>query len=90
MKYIFVFLISLSLVYAMIDVSGHLLQPLGDVKHPDRREMRQVYCHPYYMNKLENIIDVMKNITEVVEQTRDITSVLRSLSKAIKWFEWII
>ena len=83
MKYIFVFLINLFLTYAMIDVSGHLLQPLGDVKHPDPREMRQVYCDPYYMKKLENITDVMKNITEVVEQTRDITSVLRSLSKAI-------
>ena len=83
MKYIFVFLISLSYVYAMIDVSGHLLQPLGDVKHPDPREMRQVYCDPYYMKKLENITDLIKNITEVVEQTRDITSVLRSLSKAI-------
>ena len=83
MKYIFVFLISLTLVYAMIDVSGHLLQPMGDVKQPDPHVMRQVYCHPYYTKKLENITDVMKNITEVVEQTRDITSVLRSLSKAI-------
>jgi len=35
-----------------------------------------VYCDPYYTKKLENI-------TEVVEQTRDITKVLRSLSKAI-------
>ena len=60
MKYIFVFLISLSLVYAMIDVSGHLLQPLGDVKHPDPHEMRQVYCHTYYTKKLENITDVIK------------------------------
>ena len=34
MKYIFVFLISLTLVHAMIDVSEHLLQPLGHVKHP--------------------------------------------------------
>ena len=83
MKYIFVFLTSLTLVYSMIDVSGHLLQPMGDVKQPDPHVMRQVYCHPYYTKKLENITDVMKNITEVVEQTRDITKVLRSLSKAI-------
>ena len=43
MKYIFVFLISLTLVHAIIDVSEHLLQPLGDVKHPAPREMRQVF-----------------------------------------------
>ena len=60
MKYIFVFLISLTLVYAMIDVSECLLQPLGDVKHPAPREMRQVYCHPYYMDRMENITDVIK------------------------------
>ena len=83
MKYIFVFLISFTLVYAMINVSGHLLQPLGNVKHPDPREMRQVYYHPYYTKKMENITDVIKNITKVVEQTRDITKVLRNLSKAI-------
>ena len=83
MKYIFVFLISFTLVHAIIDVSEHLLQPLGNVKYPAPREMRQVYCHPYYMDRMENITDVIKNITEVVEQTRDITSVLRSLSKAI-------
>lgn len=83
MKYIFIFLITLSLVYAMIDVSGHLLQPLGDVKHPDPHEMRQVYCHPYYTKKLENITELVENISQVVEQTRDITKVLRSLSKAI-------
>ena len=83
MKYIFVFLISLTLVHAIIDVSEHLLQPLGHVKHPAPSEMRQLYCHPYYVNRMENITDVIKNITEVVEQTRDITSVLCSLSKAI-------
>ncbi len=83
MKYIFVFLISFTLVHAIIDVSEHLLQPLCNVKHPAPREMRQVYCHPYYIDRMENITDVIKNITEMVEQTRDITSVLRSLSKAI-------
>ena len=72
-----------SLFYPIINVSGQLVQPLGDVKQPDPHIMRQVHCHPYYTRKLENITEVVKNIIEVVEQTRDITRVLRSLSKAI-------
>jgi len=76
MKYIFVFLISLTLVCSMIDVSGHLLQPMGDVKQPDPHVMRQVYCHPYYMIKLENI-------TEVVEQTHSLSKVIISMTELI-------
>ena len=76
MKYIFIFLISLSLINVMIEVSGHLIQSLGDVKQPNPHIMRQVYCHQYNFNKMENI-------TERVEQTRDITRVLHTLSLAI-------
>ena len=76
MKYIFVILLVLLLVHAIINVSGQLVQPMGDVKQPDPQMMRQVYCHQYNFNKLENI-------TEIVEQTRDITRVLHTLSLTI-------
>ena len=76
MKYIFVILLVLLLVHAIINVSGQLVQPMGDVKQPDPHMMRQVYCDQYNLNKLENI-------TEIVEQTRDITSDLHTLSLAI-------
>lgn len=76
MKYIFVILVVLLLVHAIINVSGQFVQPMGDVKQPDPHMMRQVYCHQYNFNKLENI-------TEIVEQTRDITRVLHTLSLAI-------
>jgi hypothetical protein len=69
-------LVILLLGHAIINVSGHLVQPMGDVKQPDPHMMRQVYCHQYNFNKLENI-------TEIVEQTRDITRVLHTLSLAI-------
>jgi hypothetical protein len=76
MKYIFVILFTLLLVHTINNVSGQLVQPMGDVKQPDPHMMRQVYCHQYNFNKLENI-------TEIVEQTRDITSDLHTLSLAI-------
>ena len=58
MKYIFIFLISLSLINVMIEVSGHLIQSLGDVKQPNPHIMRQVYCVQYYIKMSENITDV--------------------------------
>jgi len=76
MKYIFVILLVLLLVHAIINVSGQLVQPMGDVKQPDPHMMRQVYCHQYNFNKLQNI-------TEIVEQTRNITIVLHTLSTSI-------
>ena len=76
MKYIFVTLLTLLLVNAIINVSGQLVQPMGDVKQPDPHIMRQVYCNQYHFNKLQNI-------TEIVEQTRDITIVLHTLSTSI-------
>lgn len=76
MKLVILFLVVVTLVGAVMDIPGHLIQPLGDVKQPDPHVMRQVYCHSYYFSKLENI-------TEVVKQTHSLSKVIISMTELI-------
>ena len=82
-------LLILLLGHAIINVSGQLVQPMGDVKQPDPHIMRKMFCDQYCTKMLGNIQGVINNMTEVLEQTRDITKNVHSLSKGIFLDDWI-